>query len=45
MGKHSTNMLTALQVSKAKAKGRYRDGGGFYLVVRTDPEGPTMKLR
>ena len=35
MGKHSTNLLTALQVAKAKQKGRYRDGGGLYLVVRS----------
>ena len=38
MGKHSTNLLTALQVTKAKAKGRYRDGGGLYLVVRSDTQ-------
>ena len=38
MGKHSTNMLTALQVTKAKAKGRYRDGGGLYLVVRSETQ-------
>lgn len=38
MGKHSNNLLTALQVSKAKAKGRYRDGGGLYLVVRSETQ-------
>lgn len=38
MGKHSINLLTALQVTKAKAKGRYRDGGGLYLVVRSDTQ-------
>lgn len=38
MGKHSNNLLTALQGSKAKAKGRYRDGGGLYLVVRSETQ-------
>lgn len=38
MGKHSSNLLTALQVAKAKPKGRYRDGGGLYLVVRSETQ-------
>lgn len=38
MGQHSNNLLTALQVSKARSKGRYRDGGGLYLVVRSDTQ-------
>lgn len=38
MGKHSNNLLTALQVAKAKAKGRFRDGGGLYLVVRSETQ-------
>ena len=32
-GKHPVNALTAMQISKMSAPGRYADGGGLHLVI------------
>ena len=34
-GKHPVNALTAMQIAKLSAAGRYADGNGLYLVVDT----------